>query len=164
MSDWWDDDSGDSGPGLGVGMLLGGALTWLFAEGRTEYVLPDDEEYEDLGVLTKEERSFLSQLWRLEFQIEEALKKEEWEQAIILINVFNACIENFWKPFVPGTDEFKPSPKYLHEIEDLIGPSFKSIEASINLDPFRKLSPERRKELTGRQLAINLDKWEFVFQ
>ena len=164
MSDWWDDDSGDSGPGLGVGMLLGGALTWLFGGGRTEYVLPDDEEYLDLGVLTKEERGFLSQLWRLEFQIEEAMKKEEWEQALILINAFNGAIENIWKPFVPGTDEFKPSPKYLHEIEDLIGPSFKSIEASINLDPFSKLSPERRRELKGRQLAINLDKWEFVFQ
>ena len=100
----------------------------------------------------------------MEFQIEEAVKKEEWEQAIILINAFNGAIENIWKPFVPGTDEFKPSPKYLHEIEDLIGPSFKSIEASINLDPFRKLSPERRRELTGRQLAVNLDKWEFVFQ
>ena len=161
---WLDDDSGDSGPGLGVGMLLGGALTWLFGGGRTEYVFPDDEEYEDLGVLTKEERGFLSQLWRLEFQIEEAMKKEEWEQALILINAFNGAIENIWKPFVPGTDEFKPSPKYLHEIEDLIGPSFKSIEASINLDPFSKLSPERRRQLTGRQLAINLDKWEFVFQ
>ena len=43
MSGWLDDDSGDSGPGLGVGMLLGGALTWLFGGGRTEYVLPDDE-------------------------------------------------------------------------------------------------------------------------
>ncbi len=161
---WLDDDSQDSGPGLGVGMLLGGALTWLFGGGRTEYVLPDDEEYLDLGELTKEERGFLSQLWRLEFQIEEAVKKEEWEQAIILINVFNGAIENIWKPFVPGTDEFKPSPKYFHEIEGLIGPSFKSIEASINLDPFRKLSPERRRELKGRQLAINLDKWEFVFQ
>ena len=162
MSDWWDDDSGDSGPGLGVGMLLGGALTWLFAGGRTEYGLPDDEEYEDLGVLTKEERSFLSQLWRLEFQIEEAMKEEDWEQALILINAFNGAIENIWKPFVPGTDEFKPSPKYLHEIEDLIGPSFKSIEASINLDPFSKLSPERMRELTGKQLSIDLDKWEFV--
>ena len=91
-------------------------------------------------------------------------QKEQWEQAIILINAFNGAIENIWKPFVPGTDEFKPSPKYLHEIKDLIGPSFKSIEASINLDPFSKLSPERRRELTGRQLAINLDKWEFVFQ
>jgi hypothetical protein len=164
MSDWWDDDSEDSGPGLGVGMLLGGALTWLFGGGRTEYVLPDYEEYEDLGVLTKEERGFLSQLWRLEFQIEEAMKEEDWEQALILINAFNGAIENIWKPFVPGTDEFKPSPKYLHEIEDLIGPSFKSIEASINFDPFSKLSPERRRELKGRQLAINLDKWEFVFQ
>ena len=80
---WLDDDSEDSGPGLGTGMLLGGALTWLFGGGRTEYVLPDYEEYEDLGVLTKEERGFLSQLWRLEFQIEEALKKEEWEQALM---------------------------------------------------------------------------------
>ena len=51
---WLDDDSQDSGPGLGVGMLLGGALTWLFGGGRTEYVLPDDEEYLDLGELTKE--------------------------------------------------------------------------------------------------------------
>ena len=161
---WLDDDSQDSGPGLGVGMLLGGALTWLFGGGRTEYVLPDDEEYLDLGELTKEERGFLSQLWRLEFQIEEAMKEEDWEQALILINAFNGAIENIWKPFVPGTDEFKPSPKYLHEIEDLIGPSFKSIEASINFDPFSKLSPERRRELKGRQLAINLDKWEFVFQ
>ena len=42
---WLDDDSEDSGPGLGVGMLLGGALTWLFGGGRTEYVLPDEEEY-----------------------------------------------------------------------------------------------------------------------
>ena len=159
-----EEESEGSGGGLFVGMVFGGALAWLFGGGRTEYILPDYEEDQDLGVLTKEERGFLSQLWRLEFQIEEALKKEEWEQAIILINAFNGAIENIWKPFVPGTDEFKPSPKYLHEIEDLIGPSFKSIEASINLDPFRKLSPERRVELAGRQLAINLDKWEFVFQ
>ena len=164
MSDRSDDDSGDSGPGLGTGMLLGGALTWLFGGGRTEYVLPDDEGYEDLGPLSNDERGFLSQLWRLEFQIEEAVKEEDWEQALILLNVFDGGLKNIWKPFVPGTDEFKPSPKYLHEIEDLIGPSLKSIEASINLDPFSKLSPERLEELDGRQLSIDLDKWEFVFQ
>jgi hypothetical protein len=100
----------------------------------------------------------------LEFQIEEAVKEEDWEQALILLNVFDGGLKNIWKPFVPGTDEFKPSPKYLHEIEDLIGPSLKSIEASINLDPFSKLSPERIRELDGRQLSIDLDKWEFVFQ
>ena len=164
MSDRSDDDSGDSGPGLGTGMLLGGALTWLFGGGRTEYVLPDDEGHDDLGPLSNDERGFLSQLWRLEFQIEEAVKEEDWEQALILLNVFDGGLENVWKPFVPGTDEFKPSPKYLHEIEDLIGPSLKSIEASINLDPFSKLSPERIRELDGRQLSIDLDKWEFVFQ
>ena len=161
---WLDDDSEDSGPGLGTGMLLGGALSWLFGGGRTEYVLPDEEEYEDLGLLSNDERGFLAQLWRLEFQLEEAMKEEDWEQALILINVFDGCIKHLWKPFVPGTDEFKPSPKYLHEIEDLIGPSLKSIEASINLDPFSKLSPERMRELNGRQLSIDLDKWEFVFQ
>ena len=159
-----EEESEGSGGGLFVGMVLGGALAWLFGGGRTEYVLPDDEEYEDLGVLTKEERSFLSQLWRLEFQIEEAMKEEDWEQALILINVFDGCIKHLWKPFVPGTDEFKPSPKYLHEIEDLIGPSLKSIEASINLDPTNRLPPERIKEMHGRQLSIDLDKWEFVFQ
>ena len=164
MSDWLDDDSGDSGSGLGAGMLLGGALAWLFGGGKTEYDLPADEEYEHLGVLTKEERGFLSQLWRLEFQLVEATKEEDWEQALILINVFNACIENFWKPFIPGTDEFEPSPKYLHDIEDLIGPSFKAVEASINLDPFSKLSSERMRELTGKQLSIDLDEWEFVFR
>ena len=161
---WLDDDSEDSGLCLGAGLLLGGALAWLFGGGRTEYVFPDDEEYEDLGPLTKEERVFLSQLWRLEFQIEEAMKEEEWEQALILINAFNGGIENIWKPFIPGTDEFKPSPKYLLEIEDLIGSSLKSIEASINLDPFSKLPPERMSELKGRQLSVDLDKWEFVFQ
>ena len=160
---WLDDDSEDSGPGLGVGMLLGGALTWLFGGGRTEYVLPD-EEYEDLGLLSNDERGFLAQLWRLEFQLEEAVKEEDWEQALILINVFDGCIKNLWKPFVPGTDEFKPSPKYLHEIEDLFGPSLKSIEASINLDPTNRLPPERIREMHGRQLSIDLDKWEFVFQ
>ena len=61
-------------------------------------------------------------------------------------------------------DDVMREEQILDAIEDLIGPSFKSIEASINLDPFSKLSPERRRELTGRQLAINLDKWEFVFQ
>ena len=162
---WLDDDSEDSGPGLGTGMLLGGALAWLFGGGRAEYVLPDDDyEYEDLGLLSNDERGFLSQLWRLEFQLEEAAKEEDWEQALILINVFDGCIKNLWKPFVPGTEEFNPSPKYLHEIEDLIGPSLKSIEASINLDPTNRLPPERIKEMHGRQLSIDLDKWEFVFQ
>lgn len=159
-----EEESEGSGGGLLVGMVFGGALAWLFGGGKQQEVFEEEVEWDNLGSLTGEERGFLSQLWRLEFQIEEAVKKEEWEHALILINAFNGAIENIWKPFVPGTDEFNPSPKYLHEIEDLIGPSFKSIEASINLDPFRKLSPERRGELTGRQLAVNLDKWEFVFQ
>ena len=159
-----EEESEGSVVGLLGGMVLGGALTWLFGGGKQEEFLEDEVEWDDLGSLTGEEREFLSQLWRLEFQLEEAVKEEEWERAVVLLNVFEGCLRKAWTRFVPGNDAFTPSPKYLHEIEDLIGPSLKRFESAINLDPFAKLSPKRRSELNGRQLSIDLDEWEFVFK
>ena len=68
-----EEDSEGSLGGLLGGMLLGGALTWLFGGGKQEEFLEDEVEWDDLGSLTGEEREFLSQLWRLEFQLEKLL-------------------------------------------------------------------------------------------
>ena len=163
-----DDDGG--GFGLGAGMLLGGALAWIFGGGREEDFdfsdellrdLPDEEE---IGSLTKEEKVFLSQIWRLEKELEEDVEEEDWEQVLLLMNVFNGCLENVWKPFVPGTKTFSPSPKYLADIEGLIGPSLKTMEAAFELKPDSRIDPERIRELDGRRLSVDLDEWKFTFE
>jgi len=165
------DEEDDGGFGLGPGMLLGGALAWLFGGvGRRDEDLEfSDEPLEDfpgeseLGSLTKEEKVFLSQIWRMEKEIEEAMQEEDWEKVLLLLNVFNGCLNNSWKQFIPGTKDFSPSPKYLADIEGLIGPSLKTMEAAGELSPESKMPPGRIRELHGRSLCIDLDEWKFTF-
>ena len=123
-----------------------------------------EAEAADLGQLTNDEKNFLSQLWRMEKELGEAIDEKNWEQLLILINVFLGAMEGPWKPFLPGNDEFSPSPKYFSEIESLIGSAFQMGQVADDLDPGAKMSPARVRELHGRKLAVDLDKWEFVFK
>ena len=176
MDEWGDEDphaSGDEdggGFGWGAGMLLGGALAWIFGGvGRRDEDFDFSDELADfpdgavLGSLTREEKIFLSQIWRLEKELEEAIQERDWEKALLLMNVSNGCLENTWKQFIPGTKTFSPSPKYLADIEGLIGPSLKTMEAAIELKPDSKIPPERIQELDGRRLSVDLDEWTFTF-
>lgn len=69
-----------------------------------------------------------------------------------------------WKKFLPGNDEFSPSPKYFSEIENFIGSVFQMGQVAADLDPDTKMHPDRVAELQGRNLSVDLDKWEFVFR
>ena len=179
LDEWGDEDphaSGDDddggGFGWGAGMLLGGALAWIFGGvGRrdedldfSDELLRDIHDGADLGSLTKEEKVFLSQIWRLEKELEEAMQEEDWEKVLLLVNVFNGCLENTWEQFIPGRKDFSPSPKYLADIEGLIGPALKTMEVAIELKPDSKIPPERIQELDGRRLSVDLDEWKFTFE
>ena len=107
-----DNDAGD-GFGLGAGMLFGGVLAWLLGSGRrAEEIALEEEiaaleaEAADLGQLTADEKNFLSQLWRMEKELGEAIDEKNWEQLLVLINVFQGAMNGPWKPFLPGNDEF----------------------------------------------------------
>ena len=164
-------DDGEGGFGWGAGMLLGGALAWIFGGvGRrdedldfSDELLRDIHEGTDLGSLTKDEKVFLSQIWRMEKELEEAMQEEDWEKLLLLLNVFNGCLKNIWKQFIPGTKDFSPSPKYLADIAGLIGPSLKMMEAAGELSPDSKMPPGRIRELHGRSRCIDLDEWKFTF-
>ena len=165
-----DDDDG-GGFGLGAGMLFGGVLAWLLGSSRrAEEIALEEEiaaleaEAADLGQLTNDEKNFLSQLWRMEKELGEAIDEKNWEQLLILINVFLGAMEGPWKPFLPGNDEFSPSPKYFSEIENFIGSAFQMGKVADDLDPGAKMPPARVRELHGRKLSVDLDKWEFVFK
>ena len=164
-----DDDGG--GFGLGAGMLFGGVLAWLLgSDRRTEEIALEKEiaametEAAELGQLTTDEKNFLSQLWRMEKELGEAIDEKNWEQLLVLINVFQGAMNGPWKPFLPGNDEFSPSPKYFSEIENLIGSTFQIGQVAADLDPGSKMPPARVRELHGRNLSIDLDKWKFNFK
>ena len=164
-------DEEGGGFGLGAGMLFGGVLAWLLGSGRRDEeialeaeIAALEAEAADLGELTHDEKNFLSQLWRMEKELGEAIDEKNWEQLLILINVFLGAMEGPWKPFLPGNNEFSPSPKYFSEIESLIGSAFQVGQVAGDLDPGTKMSPARIAQLQGRKLAVDLDKWEFVFK
>ena len=165
------DEDGGGGFGLGAGLLIGGVLSWLLGMGRRTEEIALEQDIEallaeqiDLGQLTSDEKNFLSQLWRMEKDLGEAIDEKNWEQMLVLINVFQGAMEGPWKKFLPGNDEFSPSPKYFSEIENLIGSTFQIGQVADELDPGSKMPPERVRELHGRKLAVDLDKWEFVFK
>ena len=123
-----------------------------------------EAEAADLGQLTADEKNFLSQLWRMEKELGEAIEENDWERLLVLINVFQGAMNGPWKKFLPGNDEFSPSPKYFSEIENFIGSVFQMGQVAADLDPDTKKHPDRVAELQGRNLSVDLDKWEFVFR
>ncbi len=176
---WSDEDPPDEegGFGLGTGLLFGGLAAWFLGTGRRAEEIALEQEIAaleaeaadlgelaaDLGELTADEKNFLSQLWRMEKELGEAIEEKNWERLLVLINVFLGAMEGPWKPFLPGNDEFSPSPKYFSEIECLIGSAFQLGQVADDLDPGSKLPPGRVAELQGRKLSVDLDKWEFNF-
>jgi hypothetical protein len=164
------DDDGD-GFGLGAGLLFGGVLAWLLGTDRRAEEIALEQEIEaleaeaaDLGQLTADEKNFLSQLWRMEKELGEAIEEKDWERLLVLINVFQGAMNGPWKKFLPGNYEFSPSPKYFSDIENLIGSTFKMGQVASELDPGTKMDPARVDQLQGRNLSVDLDKWEFAFK
>ena len=149
---------GEPWPGSSVESADGMSLDF------SDQLLQDVHAGAELGSLTREEKVFLSQIWRLEKELEETMQEENWEKVLLLMNMFNGCLENTWKPFIPGTKDFSPSPKYLADIEGLIAPSLKTIESAIELKPDSEIPPERIQELDGRRLSVDLDEWKFTFE
>jgi hypothetical protein len=153
--------TGEGGFGFGSGLFLGGALGMLFGgSGRsaTEFEPMDT----DLGSFSSEEKSFLVQAWRLEKELTEARRLENWERTFLLVHAVSASINEGWAEFFPEHSAYDPSPRFHAEIAELLMPLLHSAQTELRLDFANLISPERMKELQDGDISMNYDSMEFT--
>ena len=150
----------DSDGGGWGSFLLGGVVGAIAGAGANANADPV-EISQIYGSFSPEEKIFLRQIWRFEEELEQALKEDNVEQTVLLLNGFVACMNGLWKKFLPGNEAYLPTPKFASEFEALVSPILSKCTEVADSGLIRRLSPEQIARVDGREMSLDPDNWTF---
>jgi len=140
--------------GWGWGAMFGGALGWML--GRSERSVVNVPAFAPVeGDFTPDEKDFLSQLWRFERELRDVRKNEEWERLYLLVLLAAESFNQGWSEFVPENPGYSPSPRFDHEIREILKPFIRLCQEALALDFESLITPEKFGKIEVCQVNLN---------
>ena len=144
--------------------LLGGAVGALVASNLPSGKLDFPDQCLIPEGFSKDERIFLTQLWRFEQELDSALGENNYERVFLLLNGLVFCINGPWKKFIPENLEYAPSLKLELEMSELVSPILERAQRILEDNVIEKINPERLRELDNANVVFNPNDWHFTEQ
>ena len=150
----------DKSAGWGLPALIGGALGWMLGSNFTISNTPSNSRqnigFTDLD-FTREEKEFISQLWRYEEEILKAWEKQDWLRLYLLTILAEKSLSSTWSKFIPGNSSFLPTPGFAESIQSPIMKFCELCQEALKLE-FDELIPLNiRQDLGGKSIYLDYD-------
>ena len=141
--------------------LLGGALGAVWAGASKKRFNNLSIQPEVFGSFSNDEKVFLRQIWKFEEEFDKALKEDNSERLVLLLNGLVGCINGPWKTHLPGNNEYSATEKFDAEFDYLALPILNKALAISESKILDRLTPEQFDRIDGKQMNFNPDKWVF---
>ena len=148
------DDSGLGWGSFAVGALIGSQLSHSTA-------IKSEKWSDVLPSATDGEKTFIKQLLRFNQELDTALSENNHERILLLMNGFNGCLYGPWKKYLPGDNEYEPSPMFDLYFDDLILPVIHKAGELCKGNLTKNIPSDRLKEIERTRWELDEDTWEF---
>lgn len=150
----------DKPTGWGLPALIGGALGWMLGSNLSISNTPSNSRqnmgYTDLD-FTREEKEFISQLWRYEEEILKAWEKQDWLRLYLLTILAEKSLSSTWSKFIPGNASSLHTPGFAESIQSPIMKFCELCQEALKIE-FDELIPLGiRQDLDGKSIYLNYD-------
>ena len=150
----------DKSTGWGLPALIGGALGWMLGSNLGISNTPSNSRqnmgYTDLD-FTREEKEFISQLWRYEEEILKAWEKQDWLRLYLLTMFAEKSLSSTWSKFIPGNASSLHTPGFAESIQSPIMKFCELCQEALKIE-FDELIPLGiRQDLDGKSIYLNYD-------
>ena len=150
----------DKSTGWGLPALIGGALGWMLGSNLSISNTPSNSRqnmgFTDLD-FTREEKEFISQLWRYEEEILKAWEKQDWLRLYLLTILAEKSLSSTWSKFIPGNASSLHTPGFAESIQSPIMKFCELCQEALKIE-FDELIPLGiRQDLDGKSIYLNYD-------
>lgn len=150
----------DKSTGWGLPALIGGALGWMLGSNLGISNTPSNSRqnmgFTDLD-FTREEKEFISQLWRYEEEILKAWEKQDWLRLYLLTILAEKSLSSTWSKFIPGNASSLHTPGFAESIQSPIMKFCELCQEALKIE-FDELIPLGiRQDLDGKSIYLNYD-------
>lgn len=141
--------------------LVGGALGAVWAGAGKNKINNYSNQPEVFGSFSNDEKVFLRQIWRFEEEFDKALKEDDSERIVLLLNGLVGCINGPWKTHLPRNNEYSATEKFDAEFDYLALPILNKALEIREGQILDRLTPEQFDRIDGKQMNFNPVKWVF---
>ena len=115
-----------------------------------------EQTFTDLD-FTREEKEFISQLWRYEEEILKAWEKQDWLRLYLLTILAEKSLSSTWSKFILGNSSFLSTPGFAESIQSPIMKFCELCQEALKLE-FDELIPLNiRQDLDGKSIYLDYD-------
>lgn len=157
---FFDSLNNDKSTVWGLPALIGGAFGWVLGRNlgisNTTGIASKEIGSSDLD-FSREEKEFISQLWRYEEEILKAWEKQDWLRLYLLTIFAEKSLSSTWSKFIPGNLSFLSTPGLAESIKSPITKFCELCQEALELE-FDELIPLKiRQDLDGKSIYLNYD-------
>ena len=157
---FFDSSMNDKSTGWGLPALIGGAFGWVLGRNlgisNTTGIASQEIGSSDLD-FSREEKEFISQLWRYEEEILKAWEKQDWLRLYLLTIFAEKSLNSTWSKFIPGNASFLPTPDFAESIQSPIMKFCELCQEALKIE-FDELIPLNiRQDLDGKSIYLDYD-------
>lgn len=157
---FFDSLNNDESTGWGLPVLISGAFGWVLARNlgisNSIGIASSEIGSSDLD-FSREEKEFISQLWRYEEEILKAWEKQDWLRLYLLIMIAEKSLSSTWSKFILGNSSFLSTPGFAESIQSPIMKFCELCQEALKLE-FDELIPLNiRQDLGGKSIYLDYD-------
>ena len=157
---FFDSLNNDKSTGWGLPALIGGAFGWVLGK---NIGISNDSGIASLEIesgnldFSREEKEFISQLWRYEEEILKAWEKQDWLRLYLLTMFAEKSLSSTWSKFIPGNSSFSSTPGFAESIQLPIMKFCELCKEALRIE-FDELIPLCiREDLDGKTIYLDYD-------
>jgi hypothetical protein len=157
---FFDPLNNDESTGWGLPALIGGAFGWVLGKNigisNDSGIASQEIESGNLD-FSREEKEFISQLWRYEEEILKAWEKQDWVRLYLLTILAEKSLSSTWSKFIPAYATSLHTPGFAESIRSPIMKFCELCQEALKIE-FDELIPlDIRQDLDGKSIYLDYD-------